>query len=159
MLPFVDADAFRNACARFATGVTIATVAAGDGSVHGLTVSSFTAVSIRPPLVLICIDHSCTILSHFRANSFFAVNILSDEQREVSVDFSVKPEGRFKGVDWSPGACGSPLISGALASFECRLERTLEVGDHAVFVGEVVRVQARPGEPLVYFNRAYRSLR
>jgi flavin reductase (DIM6/NTAB) family NADH-FMN oxidoreductase RutF len=158
MSSLIETDAFRDACAQFATGVTIATVLAPDESPHGLTVSSFTSVSIHPPLILICIDYACTILTHFRQNPFFAVNILSEKQRALSVIFSVKPEGRFEGVRWYPGAEGSPLIADSLAHFECRTERILEAGDHAVLIAGVMRIQTFPGEPLLYFNRSYRSL-
>jgi flavin reductase (DIM6/NTAB) family NADH-FMN oxidoreductase RutF len=154
-----EADAFRDACARFATGVAIATVQAPDSSPHGLTVSSFTSVSLSPPLVLVCIDRECTILTYFRENPYFAVNILSDDQRDLSVAFSVKPEGRFAGVSWSPGTHGQPLIHNTLAQFECRQINMVRAGDHDVLIGEALRVASFPGEPLVYFDRNYRSLR
>lgn len=131
---------------------------APDGSPHGLTVSSFVSVSIRPPLILICIDHSCTILTHFYANPFFAVNVLSDSQRELSVNFATKTEGRFDGIQWFPGITGSPLLHDCLARFECRVERIVEAGDHAILVGAALDVKAFPGEPLLYFNRSYRTL-
>ncbi len=136
----------------------MATVTAADGAPHGLTVSSFTSVSIHPPLISICIDQNSTALPHFRANPFFAINILSDAQREISVNFATKLDGRFEGIDWFPGIAGSPLLHNCLARFECRVERIVEAGDHIIFVGAVLDVQAFPGDPLLYFNRAYRSL-
>src|SRR5689334_3189678 len=92
----LDAETFRNALARFATGVAVATVRAADGTPHGITVSSFTSVSMEPPLVLICVDYACTFLEHFRACKNFAINVLSESQRGLSVIFSEKPEGRFE---------------------------------------------------------------
>jgi flavin reductase (DIM6/NTAB) family NADH-FMN oxidoreductase RutF len=154
----IDPDSYRQVCAQFATGVAVATVRASDGRPHGLTVSSFTAVSIDPPLILICIDFRCTAIEHFRAGPFFAINILTDAQRELSVIFAAKPEGRFDGVDWTPGETGAPLLSGTLATMECRLERVLDVGDHAVVFGEVVRARVNRGRPLLYFDRDYRAL-
>ncbi len=150
--------AFRQACAQFASGVAIATVRARDGAPHGLTVSSLTSVSISPPLVLISIDLGCPFLSHFRLSTHFAVNVLSESQRDLSVTFAEKPEGRFDEVDWTAGVCGAPLIGGCLARLECRAASILEIGDHAVFLGEVERVDCREGQPLLYFNRDYRSL-
>ena len=100
----------------FATGVCVATVRASDGTPHGLTVSSFTSVSIQPPLILICIDYAFNFLSHFRACSNFAVNILSETQRDLSVTFAVKPEGRFEGVDWHTNVTGAPLLHGCIAN-------------------------------------------
>jgi flavin reductase (DIM6/NTAB) family NADH-FMN oxidoreductase RutF len=154
----IDAATYRQVCSQFATGVAVATVRAPDGAPHGLTVSSFTPVSIDPPLILICIDFRCTGIEHFRTGPFFAVNILTAAQRELSVIFADKPEGRFEGVEWSPGQTGAPLLAGALAVTECRLERVLNAGDHAVVFGEVVRARVHGGSPLLYFDRAYRVL-
>ena len=158
MSPSVNMDAFRDACALFATGVAIATVLGTDSKPHGLTVSSFTSVSLNPPRILVCIDHGCTILSHFLERSEFAINVLSDEQRDLSVKFSVKPEGRFEGTDWVSGETGVPLIHACLAHFECRVEQTIECGDHTIFIGEVLAVRAFPGQPLLYFHRNYHTL-
>jgi flavin reductase (DIM6/NTAB) family NADH-FMN oxidoreductase RutF len=154
----IDADTYRQACAQFATGVAVATVRATDGTPHGLTISSFTAVSISPPLILICIDVASQALDHFRHGPYFAVNVLTDSQRALSVIFAEKPEGRFDGVAWEPGETGSPLLKGALSTIECRVERVLDAGDHAVVFGEVVRAECHAGQPLLYFNRRYREL-
>ena len=154
----IDADRYRQTCSQFATGVAVATVRAADGKPHGLTISSFTAVSISPPLILICIDFASQTLEHFRRGPYFAVNVLADSQRDLSVTFAEKPEGRFDGVAWDRGVTGAPLLEGALAWLECRVERTLDAGDHAVLFGEVVRSECRAGQPLLYFNRAYREL-
>jgi flavin reductase (DIM6/NTAB) family NADH-FMN oxidoreductase RutF len=153
-----DPEVFRQACARFATGVAIATVLARNGSPHGLTISSFTSVSMAPPLVLVCIDLDCPFLTHFRLSTHFAVNVLTESQRDLSVIFSAKPEGRFDGVEWTRGESGAPLLRGCLATLECRAASILELGDHALFVGEAERVESHAGKPLVYFNRDYRSL-
>jgi len=152
----VDPADFRAACSKFATGVAVATVSAQNGTPHGLTVSSFTSVSIDPPLILLCIDFQYPFLSHFRLSTHFAVNVLKDSQRELSVVFSEKPEGRFEGVEWFQGQTGAPLIRNCLATIECRAASILELGDHAIFVGEVEHAQSDEGRPLVYFNRGYR---
>jgi len=151
-------EAFRKACALFATGVTVATVRAPDGTPHGLTVSSFTSVSIAPPQVLICIDYACPFLSYFRLSTNFAVNILSESQRNLSVIFAEKPEGRFEGVAWDTGLTGAPLLPDCLASIECRVTTIFEAGDHAIFLGEVLRTESRDGPPLLYFNRDYHTI-
>ena len=142
----------------FASGTAVATVRAQDGTPHGLTVSSFTAVSIDPPLILICIDLRCPFLSYFRQGTHFAVNILGESQREVSATFAEKPEGRFEGIDWTPGESGAPVLSGCLATIECRTASIIEAGDHAIFVGQAEHAQWRGGRPLLYFNRGYRLL-
>ena len=154
----IDPDSYREACSQFATGVAVATVLAADGTPHGLTVSSVTAVSIDPPLILICIDFSAAPIAHFRDARFFAINVLGASQRELSVAFAAQTEGRFENVEWKPGKTGAPLIQGCLATMECALERVVDAGDHAVFFGLLVRAALEAGEPLLYFNRTYRTL-
>jgi flavin reductase (DIM6/NTAB) family NADH-FMN oxidoreductase RutF len=153
-----SAEAFREACAKFATGVAVATVRASDGTPHGLTVSSFTAVSIDPPLILVCIDYACTFIEHFRASTHFGVNVLSESQRELSIIFAEKPEGRFDGVEWYSSESGVPLLRNCLTTIECRVSSIVEAGDHAIFLAQAVEAESRDGMPLLYFNRDYRSL-
>ena len=151
-------DEFREALARFASGVTIATVLAPDQTPHGITISSFNSVSVEPPLILICIDSACAFLTHFRASTNFAVNVLSESQRDLSVRFADMPEGRFDGIDWYTDVTGAPLLPGCLANIECRVFSITEAGDHAIFLAEVVSAESHEGRPLVYFNRDYRSI-
>jgi len=154
----LDLGVFRNACTLFATGVTVATVRALDESLHGLTVSSFTPVSIEPPLILICIDHGFTFLQHFRACTHFGVNILSESQRDIAVTFAEKEDNRFEGVDAYLTQGGVPFLRGSLAAFECRVEAIVEAGDHAIFLAEVVHAESNGGSPLLYFERDYRAM-
>lgn len=156
--PAVDQESFRRACARFASGVAIATVMADDGTPHGLTVSSFTAVSLAPPLVLICIGHSSSVLKHFRACPFFGINILRESDAPVSEHFSRKGHDRFNGVEWLAGKTGAPVLPDALAILECKRTNTVPAGDHDILIGKVVRAESRQGRPLVYFRSAYRRL-
>ncbi len=149
---------FRDALSNFATGVAVATVLAADGTPHGLTVSSFTSVSVEPPLILVCIDYNCTFIEHFRASTNLAVNVLNEAQREISITFAEKPEGRFEGVDWFTSVTGAPLLPDCLATIECNVSSIIEAGDHAVFLAEVVSALSNGGRPLLYFNRDYRSL-
>ena len=107
------------ACAQFSTGVAIATVLDSDGAPHGMTINSFTSVSLEPPLVLICIDHKGRILDHFLASDFFAINILRDNQQPLSERFARAGEDRFGAVEWYPGETRMPLIPDALAVLEC----------------------------------------
>jgi flavin reductase (DIM6/NTAB) family NADH-FMN oxidoreductase RutF len=153
-----SAEAFREACAKFATGVAVATVRASDGTPHGLTVSSFTAVSIDPPLILVCIDYACTFIEHFRASTHFGVNVLTESQRELSIIFAEKPEGRFDGVEWYSSESGVPFLRTCLTTIECRVSSIVEAGDHAIFLAQVVEAESWDGIPLLYFNRDYRSL-
>jgi len=156
--PAVAPDVFRQACALFASGVAIATVRAQDGVPHGLTISSFSAVSIQPPLILFCIDSACPFITHFRQGTHFAINILAESQRELAVTFAEKPDARFEGIAWSSGETGAPLVRASLATLECRMSSIIEAGDHAIFIGEVERAATGEGKPLLYFNRGYRTL-
>jgi flavin reductase (DIM6/NTAB) family NADH-FMN oxidoreductase RutF len=150
---------FRDVCSRFASGVTVTTVMGSDGKPHGLTASSFTAVSLRPPLILICIDHNSGVLHHFRTASHFAVNILSADQSHISNQFAMKSIDRFDGIDWTPGISGAPLLDRCLAQVECVTQQIVDAGDHAVFFGEVIGAKTTEDQPLLYFDRNYRSLK
>jgi flavin reductase (DIM6/NTAB) family NADH-FMN oxidoreductase RutF len=154
----VTPDEFRRACGRFATGVTIATVLDAQGTPHGLTVSSFTSVSLEPPLILICLGHAVTIVDSFRAATHFGVNVLSATQQDLSDRFARKGQDRFNGLPWTPGETGVPLLPGALAAIECAVEQRVTSGDHDILIGRMVRAQVVDGEPLVYFGSRYRAL-
>jgi flavin reductase (DIM6/NTAB) family NADH-FMN oxidoreductase RutF len=154
----IDASLYRRTCARFATGITVVTVADATGKPHGMTVNSFSSVSLAPPLVLVSIDLRTAILSHFLSSPYFAINILAENQEHLSKKFSRSGSNRFHGVAWRAGGCGVPLLDGALAQLECSLTRTFEAGDHSVLIGEVRNASYNEGRPLVYFNSSYRSL-
>jgi len=155
----VDPAAFRRACARFATGITVSTVSGEDGTPYGITANSFTSVSCAPPLVLICIDHRATGLHHFRGSSAFAINVLDESQRDHSVRFSQRKSDRFEGIAWRMSDAGLPLLDGVIAQLECWVRQTLDAGDHTIFIGEVFRVWHRDGPPLLYYASEYRGLR
>lgn len=154
----IDATIFRSTCSKFATGIAVATVRGSDGRPHGLTVNSFTSVSLAPPLVLVCVDYRAAALPHFRTSRYYAINVLREDQREVSAAFAQKKEDRFESLKWSDGADAVPILDGALACFECRVSQTVEAGDHAIFIGEVVRARCHEGRPLLYFNSGYARL-
>ena len=155
--PLSEAE-FRAACSRFATGITIVTCLDAESRPHGMTVNSFTSVSLEPPLVLVSIDLRHAILGHFLACPWFAVNVLAENQESLSHRFSSVSANRFIDVDWHSGESGMPLLAGVLAHFECAAVQHIEIGDHAVLVGEVRRARSSEGRPLLYFNRSYRVL-
>ena len=155
----VTAADFRRACSRFATGIAVATTIGPDAEPHGLTVNSFTSVSLDPPIVLVCVDYRCNILQHFRAYPYFAVNVLAADQQDLSVRFAERMGDRFDGIGWRLGeSSGVPLLEGSLAVFECKVSRIVESGDHAVIFGEVVTAEAADGRPLLYFGGRYERL-
>jgi len=150
---------FRHACGRFATGVAVASVLDETGAAHGLTVSSFTSVSLNPPLILICIGHDVTVIHAFRRASHFAINILREQDRALSQRFATKGLDKFDGVARRVGITGVPLIECALATMECEMHQRIASGDHDIIVGRVVATRVEDGEPLVYYASRYRNLR
>jgi flavin reductase (DIM6/NTAB) family NADH-FMN oxidoreductase RutF len=154
----VSSEEFRAACGRFATGVTIATILDSERQPHGLTVSSFTSVSLEPPLISICLGHAVTVIDLFRDASFFGINILAEEQQALSQRFARKGLDRFEGVGWTLGEYGVPLLDGVLAAIECQVEQRITAGDHDIFVGRMVGTSVRDGAPLLHFSGEYRKL-
>ena len=154
----LDQESYRHACARWATGVSIATVMGADHQPHGLTISSFTVVSWHPHLVLVSIDHRSSTYRHWATTNAFSIHVLGDDQEELSQRFSRPGEDRFSGLAWGVGTTGAPVLSGALAEFDCEIVDRLHTGDHTLFIGEVKRAASREGRPLIYFNRSYRRV-
>jgi len=154
----VTSDEFRHTCSRFATGVTVATALDAQGSPHGLTVSSFTSVSLDPPLVLICLGHAVTVIDIFRHATHFGINVLAAEQRPISDRFARKGLDRFNGLAWERGATGVPLLPGVLAAIECAVHERFTSGDHDIFVGRMVHARTAEGDPLLYYASGYREI-
>lgn len=150
---------FRTALARWASGVTIVTSAAGD-HIHGMTVSAFTSVSLDPPLVAVCADKTSDTLDVIAKSGVFAANILSADQQALSNRFASKKDEhrRFEGIDWRAGATGSPILRGVLAALDCRVVASHDAGDHLIYVGSVESAEVFCGEPLLYYGGAYRAV-
>lgn len=154
-----DARTLRDALGCFATGITIVTTMAPDGTPVGLTANSFTSVSLDPPLLLVCIANSAGSAPVLREAAHFGVNVLQIGQQPASNRFAGRGEDRFAATPWTPGETGVPLLDGALGSFECRRHAVHDGGDHFILVGEVVRAQFEPRrDPLLYFRGKYRRL-
>jgi flavin reductase (DIM6/NTAB) family NADH-FMN oxidoreductase RutF len=156
-------EQLRNALRFWTTGVTIVS-ATSKGVVHGMTVNSFTSLSLEPPLVMISLEKVTRTHGLVASAGAFGVSILSQEQRALSDRFAGRESeksDRFDGVDTFTMETGSPILSQALAFFDCRVSATYDAGTHTLFVGEVLAA-GLPGEntkqPLVYFNRNYRRL-
>jgi flavin reductase (DIM6/NTAB) family NADH-FMN oxidoreductase RutF len=151
----VSPELFRRACALFATGVAVLSTRGADGTPHGLTVNAFCSLSLTPPLVLVAVDRVCSLLETFEKSGHFALNFLSQSQRNLSIRFSEIPEGRFTGVSWSPGVDGAPLIDSVIGSIQCRTTRIIDAGDHRALIGEAVAAGIGEGDPLVFFRSMY----
>jgi flavin reductase (DIM6/NTAB) family NADH-FMN oxidoreductase RutF len=154
----VDPLLYRQTCARFTTGITVVTVLDERGHPHGMTVNSFSSVSLDPPLVLVSIDLRNAILGHFLTSRYFAINILAEHQQHLSRRFSSTSENRFLDVEWHKGETEVPLLDRVLAHLECAVAQTFEAGDHTVLLGEVLFAGYREGRPLVYFGSSYQNL-
>lgn len=156
----VSSEQFRNALRHFPAGVTIVTIKS-DGTIHGLTVSAFASISPEPPLIMIAIDHRHSAYELLEDEAVFAVNILHQDQMELSNRFAwLKDEDRFKAGDWGTAATGAPILADALAWLDCVIHSRHVAGTHTIYVGKVQASDApRAGEPpLVYWNRGYRQL-
>lgn len=158
---------FKRALSRFATGVTVITTRTDPATAPGgnpqgfvgLTASSFNSVSLEPPLVVWSLGLRTRILPAFMTGSHYVVNVLAADQLDLCERFAYHPGDRFEGIDYRLGDCGLPLLSGALAWFECRHRSRYEEGDHVLFVGEVERCGVGPqNAPLIYQCSAFHTL-
>jgi flavin reductase len=159
----VNVSAFRTTMGSFPTGVTVVTIACYDGNVYGMTVNSFSSVSLDPMLVLVCLNQTSRGVGLIERVGGFAVNVVSAGQQDVSRWFANRhrPVGSamFDGVPFEPGVTGCPVLVDAAASFECRLEQSHRAGDHVIVLGEVVALVHRPElEPLIFHAGTYKSL-
>ncbi len=153
-----DISAYRNAMSHFASGVTVVT-SAGTGGPSGLTASAVCSLSLDPLLMIVCIDTGSRTLRAIRRSGRFAVNVLARDQQGLAAIFASKaPEAeKFAGVGHSE-VDGVPVLAGVVAWLTGRVRELLPGGDHVIGVGEVERVGAPGGEPLVYFRGAYHTL-
>lgn len=156
----VTSRRFRDVLGRFATGVTVVTGVTGDGRPVGVTVNAFASLSLDPPLVLISLARTTADLDAYLKGKKFAVNILSDRQRALSVAFSRRPKTIFRRTAYETWESGCPILAGCLANMECTRIAVHEGGDHFIIVGRVDRLDhADDGNPLVYFRGRYARLR
>lgn len=154
----IDHRKLRQALGRFATGVTVVTTRGPSGRLEGVTVNSFSAVSLDPPLVLWSLRRDSASLPSFLDGRMFIVNVLAAEQQAVSRRFAASGRKTFTGVAYTLNGHGCPLIDGCLASFECETDSTIEGGDHVIFIGRVQAAHHRDGEPLIFSGGRYHGL-
>ena len=148
----LSSGGFRQSSSAFATGVVVVTCRGGSGDAHGLTVNSFTAVSLEPPLVLVSIDRrtrACRLL----AGRPFGVNVLDASHERLATHFAGRPDPNVS-VSWKPGTL-VPLLADALAFFECEPWSAHDGGDHVLFLGRVVRSEHRDGDGLGFFRSRF----
>lgn len=160
----VDRQDYRNAMARLGAAVSVITTI-GPGGPSGFTASAVCSVTDDPPTLLVCMNRGSRLNETFKANGVLCVNTLTAAQEELSPLFAGLTgvecmESRFAAAEWTALATGSPVLAGAMASFDCRLAQVTEVGTHSVFFCEVQAIQAgAEHEGLIYFDRAYHRIR
>jgi flavin reductase (DIM6/NTAB) family NADH-FMN oxidoreductase RutF len=154
----LDPIEFRRALAQFASGVTVVTTVGAGGRPLGLTVSAFCSLSLDPPLILVCIDRRSETNGGFQDSGLFGVSVLAEGQEDWSRRFASGGADKFLGTPLLTGASGVGLVPEALAHLECSVRGSHPGGDHLIYVGEVLRLAARPGRPLLYHAGDYRRL-
>jgi flavin reductase (DIM6/NTAB) family NADH-FMN oxidoreductase RutF len=150
---------FRSALGSFATGVTVVTTGS-EAHGYGMTVNAFSSVSLDPPLVLVCAISGTTGSEEIDRHRCFAVNILALDQEPLSRYFSSRdrPRGRdaFRDVDHRIGVTGAPLLDGVVSYLDCTLAQSYTVGDHEIFIGEVLDLHVEPdADPLLFHGGGY----
>ena len=154
----VDTGAYRKVLAQFPTGVAVMTVLLADGRPLGITINSFSSVSLSPPVILWSISRSTPSYSAFAGATHFAVNFLAEGQKDLSTKFSRPSEDKFSGVEWASGLDGVPILVGCTAYMECSLRERIVVGDHDIILGDVLGFSSTDKQPLVYALSDYKRL-
>lgn len=154
-----DPRTLRDALGCFATGVTVVTCLAPDGVPAGLTVNSFTSVSLEPPLLLVCLHKMAASAPALTVARCFAINVLQTGQQPASIRFSTRDEDRFGSTPWACSEGGAPILQESLCVFECERYALYDGGDHHILVGQVVKATFDSAlDPLLYFRGRYRRL-
>jgi flavin reductase (DIM6/NTAB) family NADH-FMN oxidoreductase RutF len=157
----IDPEQLRQAMRLWATGVTVVT-SKHEGTAHGMTVSSFTSVSLTPPQVLIALAQATRTHELVKNSRSFGVTVLGADQQEISDRFAGRQpddENRLSGLDTFSLVSGAPLLKGGIAHFDCHVIATFTSGTHTIFIGEVVAARSNlQGKPLLYFDRKYQKL-
>lgn len=152
----MDAQRFREVLGSYPTGVTVVTARDAQGQPFGLTVNSFTSVSLDPPLVLVCIDRLASSHPGLIRSGTFVVNILARDQTGLAARFATEPSSdRFLELNWEEGPLGDPVLPGGVGWLACTLRQIHEAGDHSILVGEVEALEATDREALVFHRGSY----
>jgi len=150
----IDPHQFREVCGQYATGVAVITASAADRQV-GVTVNSFSSVSLDPPLVQFSLDRKASVFPVFTECGHFAVNVLSRGQQALSNMFAVRSDA-FEEVDFSEGVGGCPVFADCVANLECEKFAVYDGGDHIIILGRVKQLRCAPtSDPLLFFRGTY----
>ena len=150
---------FRDALGNFATGVCIITAAPEGFDPVGVTVNSFTSVSIEPPLILWCLKIDSVVYSVFEGVNLFTVNVLAANQKALSEQYADKTRHKLEPGCYVNNSAGTPVLKDSIASFDCVVRERYKGGDHVIIMGEIKEINVNPGEPLVFYKGGYRELK
>ena len=153
-----EPDDIRRAFGCYPTGVAVVTTMTPDGKRVGMTISSFNAVSLDPPLVLWNLANESCNHAAFCSAQHFAVHILADHQGELSARFAARTGDKFDGLECTDGVAGDPILPGFAACFQCTTEHVYEGGDHMIIVGRILDFEDRMLEPLIFHRSSYRRV-
>lgn len=150
--------ALRDAFSTFATGITVVTTLGDDGKPVGLTVNSFSSVSLEPPLVCWSLRSASPLVGCFGIGRSLSIHVLRQEQQHLARQFSRSAVDRFEGVAWQVGPAGAPVLGDVLARFDCRTDSIVEAGDHRMLLARVLGHTSQPGSPLLFAGGRFRGL-
>ncbi len=148
----------RDVLGHFATGVAVVTTCDDKGEPIGMTVNSFASVSLEPAEILWSISDDAPSRDAFAAHRAFAVNIMPEDQKDLTLQFARPSENKFDNVDWRRGWRDVPVLGCALATLECDVKDMIPCGDHEIVVGSVRAIDKKDGDPLVFFRGQFTSL-
>lgn len=153
----IDPQSQRRILGRFATGVTVVTTRHED-TWHGMTANAVASLSLDPPLVLVAVDRGAQMHAHLTAGGCFAVNVLGEDQEQLSRRFAARGPKEFGDLRVVTGESGAPILADSLAWVDCRVSEVLSGGDHDIFVGLILAGDARDGRPLLFYAGQYARL-
>ena len=153
-----DSTLQRQIMGRFATGVTLVTTRRKDGEILGMTANAVLSLSLDPPLILVSIDKKNQMHEFLKSSDCFAVNVLRDDQEEISRRFATPGPKDFSGFELLELETGSPILANALAFIDCQIVQVVSVGDHDMFIGQPLAGETRDGNPLIFYSGQYTQL-
>lgn len=151
-------DLFREVMANYPTGVTVVTTVDHEQMPVGLTVNSFTSLSLDPLLVLWALNDTSDSFAAFSQANKFAVNILASRQAKIGQLFAGKDKDRFKHCEWYLSEYNLPILHGVCATLQCQMYKKISAGDHVIMIGKVLRIDGKGEEPMLYFKRQMGSI-
>lgn len=154
----IDQARFRQLLGRFATGVTVITAHDAKGNPAGMTANTLVSVSLNPPLISVCVDHTADMHATLKQATRFTVNILAADQEAVSRRFAEQDTRRFEGIGFSRNEMGGIVLDGVLAFIECERVAEYPAGDHSIYLGQVIAGGTADGQPLLYYRGGYAGM-